>query len=97
MSSSLIVELAERKQFYRVSDTEAYRRFKPLSETVRQANTRENMMARSKLRNLSKRNQDYLASSEPSSLTKASIRYLNTTEKQHSDIKTTSEGIDKGL
>jgi gas vesicle protein len=44
-------------------------------------------MARGKYKNLSNRNQDYLASSEPSSPTTASSRYLNTLKKQDSDLK----------
>jgi len=60
---------------------------KPLSETARQANTRDNLMTRGKLRNISNRNQDYLASLEPSSLTKANTGYLNTEKKQDLDLK----------
>jgi len=43
-------------------------------------------MAKGKCRNLSNRNQNYLAPSEPSSTTKAN-RYPNTPEKQDSDLK----------
>jgi len=48
------------KQVYRSTDTKAYRRVKPLTETARQANTRDNLMARGKHRNLSNRNQDMI-------------------------------------
>jgi hypothetical protein len=53
----------------RNTDTQAYRRDKPQSETARPANTRDNQMARGKGKNMSNRNQGYLASSEPSSPT----------------------------
>ena len=44
-------------------------------------------MARGKGKNISNRNQGYLALSEPSSLTTASSGYPNTPEKQESDLK----------
>jgi len=44
-------------------------------------------MARGKHRNLSNRNQGYLASSEPNSPTKANMGYANTPEKQDLDLK----------
>jgi len=44
-------------------------------------------MARGKCRNLSNRNQDYMASSEPNSPTKANTGYPNTPEKQDLDLK----------
>ena len=44
-------------------------------------------MAKGKGKNLSNRNQGYLASSEPSSPTTASPGYPNTQEKQDSDLK----------
>ena len=44
-------------------------------------------MARGKRRNPSNRNQDYLASSEPSSPTKANTGYPNTLEKKDLDLK----------
>jgi hypothetical protein len=40
-----------------------------------------------KCKNLTKRNQDYLASSETSTLTTVSPGYPNTREKQDSDLK----------
>jgi len=58
-----------------------------LSERARGANTRDNWMARSKCKNLSKKNQDHFASSEPSSPTTVSPGYPNTPEKQDSDLK----------
>jgi len=76
--NSLFPDPAERKQVYRSADTQAYRRAKPHSESARQVNTRDNLMARGKQRNLSNRNQDYLASSEPISPTKANTGYPNT-------------------
>jgi hypothetical protein len=44
-------------------------------------------MERGKHENFTNRNQAYLSSSEPSSLTKASPEYPNTPEKQDSDLK----------
>jgi hypothetical protein len=44
-------------------------------------------VTRGKHKNLSNRNQGYLASTEPNSLTTASPRYPNTAEKQDSDLK----------
>ena len=44
-------------------------------------------MVRGKGKNISNRNQGYLASSEPSSPTTASPGYPNTPEKQDSDLK----------
>jgi hypothetical protein len=44
-------------------------------------------MARGKGKNISNRNQDYLASSEPSSPTNVNPGYPNTPEKQDSDLK----------
>jgi hypothetical protein len=58
---------------------------KPQSETERPVNTMDNQMVRGKCKKISNRNQDYLASSEPSSPTTASPEYPNTPEKQDSD------------
>jgi hypothetical protein len=44
-------------------------------------------MARGKGKNISNRNQGYLALSDPSSPTTVSPGYPNTPEKQHSDLK----------
>ena len=44
-------------------------------------------MARGKHKNISNRNQDYLASPEPNSPTIASSGYFKTPEKQDSDLK----------
>jgi len=44
-------------------------------------------MARGKCRNPSNRNQDYMASLEPNSPTKANTEYANTTENQDLDLK----------
>jgi hypothetical protein len=44
-------------------------------------------MAKGKGKNMSNRNQGYLASSEPSSPTTVSPEYSNTLEKQDSDLK----------
>ena len=44
-------------------------------------------MAKGKLKNITNRNQDHLASSEPSTPTTASPGHPNTPEKQGSDLK----------
>jgi hypothetical protein len=44
-------------------------------------------MAGGMCKNISNKNQDYLASSEPNSPTIASAGYPNTPEKQDSDLK----------
>jgi hypothetical protein len=44
-------------------------------------------MAKGKHKNLTNRNQDYMASSEPSTPTTATPGYSNTWEKQDSDLK----------
>jgi hypothetical protein len=49
--------------------------------------TRDNQMAGGKCKNISNRNQGYLASSESSSPTIASLGYTITPEKQDSDLK----------
>jgi hypothetical protein len=69
-----------------VSDTQAYRRDKQ-TERARPANTTDNKMARGKDKNISNRNQGYLASSEPNSPTTASPGYPITLGKQDSDLK----------
>ena len=77
-----ITQISPRENWSpRSTDTQACRRNKPQSETARPTNTRDNDMARSKGRNISNRNQGYLASSEPSSLTTVSPGYSNTPEK----------------
>ena len=62
-------------------------RDKPQSGTERPTNTRDNQMERGKGKNISNRNQGYVALSEPSSPTTASPGYTNTLEKQDSDLK----------
>lgn len=58
-------------------------------------------MARGKPKNLSNRNQDYLASSEPSSPTKPNTGYPNTLENKDLDLKShlmmTIEDLKKDL
>jgi hypothetical protein len=50
-------------------------------------NARDYKMAKVKYNNLTNRNQDYSASSEPNIPNTASPGYPNTPEKQHSDLK----------
>jgi hypothetical protein len=57
-------------------------------------------MAKDKHKNLSNRNQDHSASSEPSTLTTASPGYPNTLEKHNSDLKSylmLGEDFKKGI
>jgi hypothetical protein len=54
-------------------------------------------MGRGKGKNISNRNQGYLASSEPSSSTTASPGYSKTPERQDSDLKVTSHDDEKNL
>jgi hypothetical protein len=54
-------------------------------------------MARGKGKNISNRNEGYLALSEMSSPTTVSSGYLNTAEEQDYDLKITSHDDDKGL
>ena len=61
---------------------QTHRRDKLQPETARSSNTRDYQMAKGKWKNLTNRNQDYLASSEPSTPTTVSPGYLNTPEKQ---------------
>jgi len=86
-----------RKQVHRSAVPQAFRRVKPLSETARQANSRDNLMARGKCRNRSSRNQDYLASSESNGPTEANTRYPNTQEKQDLDLKSHLMVMIRGL
>ena len=58
--SSLYTDPAQRKPLSRSTDSQTYRRVKPL--TARPANTRNKQLARSKGKNLSNRNQGQLAS-----------------------------------
>jgi hypothetical protein len=57
------------------------------SDIVRAGSTRHIQMAGGKHKNISNRNQGYLASSEPNSPTIASPGYTITPEKQDSDLK----------
>jgi hypothetical protein len=54
-------------------------------------------MGRGKYKNISHRNQGSLAASEPSCPTTASPAYLNTPEKQDSDLKILFYHDDRGL
>ena len=82
--------------FPRSADTQACRRDKPQSETARPANTRDNQMAKSKHKNISNRNQDYLTLWEPSSPNTENPGYPNTPEKQDW-FKITSHDDDRGI
>jgi hypothetical protein len=54
---------------------------------VRAGSTRDNQLSRGKHKNISNRNQGYLASSEPNSPNIASPGYTITKENQDSDLK----------
>jgi hypothetical protein len=56
-------------------------------ETATTSNTRDYQTSKGKHKNLTNRNQDYLASLESSTPTTASHRYHNRPEKQDSDLK----------
>jgi hypothetical protein len=58
---------------------------------------KDNQMVGGRHKNISNRNQSYLASSEPNSPTIASSGYNITWEKQDSDLKITSHDDDRGL
>jgi hypothetical protein len=58
-----------------------------ISSSQRQQDHLTPEITKGKCRNLTNRNQDYLASSEPSTPTTASPGYPNTPEKQDSDLK----------
>jgi hypothetical protein len=76
------------EEFWRNQD---YREDRLQSDIPRASSTRDNQMARGKCKNISNRNQGYLASSEPNpptnSPTIASPGYPNTLEKQDSDLQ----------
>jgi hypothetical protein len=57
------------------------------SKSPRAANTRDNQMVRGKSKTLSNRSQYMWVSSEPSSPTRASPEYTNTSENQEADLK----------
>jgi hypothetical protein len=70
--------------------TQAYknhRRKKLQPETARTSSTRDYQMARGKLKYLTNRNKDYLASSESRTPTTTSCEYPNTCEKQDLELK----------
>jgi hypothetical protein len=66
---------------------QTHRRSKLQPETVITSNIRNYQMARSKCKNLTNRNQEYMASSEPSTPTTVNPRNPNTVEKQDLDLK----------
>jgi hypothetical protein len=94
--SALITETKERVGFPGVL-TEANRipRNKLQPETAITTNTRDYQMVKGKHKNLTNRNQDHSASSEPSTPTTASPGYPNTPEKQDLDLK--SYDADRGF
>lgn len=66
---------------------QAHRRDKLKPETASPNTTRDNQMVKGSHKNLTNRNQGYVASSEPSSPTTESPGYTNTLEKQDLDLK----------
>ena len=87
--SPLCTGLARKSWIPRSVDTglQTYRRNRLQTETARTSNTRDDQKAKGKCKNLTNRNQDYLASSEPSTPTTASPGYPDTREKQDLDLK----------
>jgi hypothetical protein len=67
------------------------------SDIARAGSTRDNQMVGGKHKNISNRNQGYLASLEPNSPTIASPGYTITLEKQDLDLKITSHDGDREL
>jgi hypothetical protein len=63
-----------------------HRKNKLQPDAARSSYTRDNQMEKGKHKNLTNRNKDYLAPSEASSLTKTSLGFPNTLEKQNLDI-----------
>ena len=64
-----------------------HRRNKLQPETARKSNTRDYQMTKGKHKKLTNRNQDQLASSEPSRLNTVSPGYSNIPKKQDLDFK----------
>ena len=83
-------------QNHKIRGSQAHRKERLQSETARSVNTRDNQMVRGKHKNISNRNQSYLATSESSYPTTASPRYPKMSEKQYSDLKSHLMN-DKGL
>jgi hypothetical protein len=69
---------------------------KTQSETAKQTNNRDNQMAKGKHKNISNRNQGYLAPLELSSPT-TRPDYPKSLEKQYLDLKITSHDDDRGI
>jgi hypothetical protein len=67
------------------------------SDIARAGSTRDNQISGGKYKNISNRNQGYLASSEPNSPTITSPGLTITWENQCSDLKITSLDDDRGL
>jgi hypothetical protein len=63
------------------------RRDKLQPDTAKSSNVRDNNLAKGKRKTLTKRKQDYLASSKPSFPTKACPGYTNTWKNQDVDLK----------
>jgi hypothetical protein len=87
--SPLCTGLARRELVFRSPDTglQTHRRSKLQPETSRTSKTRDYQLVKAKHKKLNNRNQDDLALSEPSTPTTARPAYLNTPEKQDSDLK----------
>jgi hypothetical protein len=64
---------------------------------VRAGRTRDKEMESGKHKNLTNRNQGYLASSEPSSPIIVTPGFPNTPKNQDSDLKITPQDDDRGL
>jgi hypothetical protein len=66
-------------------------------ETARTSNTRDYQMAKGKCKNLTNRNQDYLASSEPSTPNTATPGYPNTLGIARFRLKIISHDAGRGF
>jgi hypothetical protein len=83
----------------RSTDTslQVHRRDKLKPETARTSITTDYQMAKGKCKNLTKRNQGYMSSSEPSSSITASPGYPQQTGKARFGFKIISHDADRGL
>jgi hypothetical protein len=87
ISKARLLRRAQATELLGQDPTGSYKRNKLHPGTAGISNIRDYQIGKSKHKNLTKRNQDYLASSEPSTPTTTSPGYSNTAEKQDSDLK----------
>jgi hypothetical protein len=76
---------------------QTHRRNKHQPETAKTTNTRDYQMVKGKCKNLTNKNHDYLASSEPSTPSTASLGYPQHTRKARFGFKNISHDAGRGL